>query len=203
MIKLLYDTTIAGMRIKQGSVLDLDDAEEAALIAEGDANRVIDFSSCGLPVRIYQSHAPITITGDGVGDTAYRDSGGFTVPGGMMNLNGELVIVTSWDATPTSATTTKSINLLWGGSSIGVPTFQGTTQQSIEIMTRIKNANSLTTQRIHNTSNFGVASTVHLTKNSDTAQNVAFLTQGKFSVQASGETLVMVGISCWYYPGNT
>jgi hypothetical protein len=187
----------------KGSVLDLDDADEAALIAEGDANRVMDFATAGLPVRIYQSHVPVTITGDGVGDTTYRDSGGFTVPAGTMNLNGELVIVSSWDAAPSGATTTKSINLMWGGVSIGVPTFAGTTQQSIEVMTRIKNANSLTTQRIHNTSNFGVASTVHLTKNSDTAGAVAFLTQGKFSVQAAAETLVMVGLSCWYYPGAT
>lgn len=206
MIRLLYDTTINGFRVGKGSILDLDSATENTLIDEGDATRSVLFDTTNLlPRRIYQSHAPITITSDGtVADQVFRDSASFVVPGGTMNLNGELVIVIAYDATPDAAAGTRSINLLWGGSSAGGPAMSaGATHKSIEIQTRIKNCNSLTNQKIHNATSFGTALSAHLPMTKDTSGDVTFLTQGKWSAAGAGETIVCVGISCWYYPGAT
>lgn len=205
MIKLLYDTTINGFRVLKGSLIDLDTATEATLIEEGDATRDIGFASANLlPRCIYQNHAPLTLTADGsASDTSGRNAGSFTVRGGTMNLNGELVILSSFDATPDAATTTKTITLLWGGSNVGGPAFTGTGSKSIEIQTRIKNCNSLTTQKIHNQSSFGAASSIHVTANKDTAGDVTFQLTGKWGIAAATETLVQVGLSCWYYPGPT
>ena len=206
MIKLLYDTTINGFRVLKGSIIDLDTATEEQLIAEGDATRNVLFDTTNLlPKRIYQSHAPITITSDGTAnDQAYRNSGSFVVPGGTMNLNGELVIVASYDGTPDAAAGTRSINLLWGATNVGAPSFaSGATQRSIEIQVRIKNCNSLTNQKVHNATSFGVAGSVHIATTKDTTGDITFQTQGKWSAAGAGETIVCVGLSCWYYPGPT
>ena len=45
MIRLLYDTTIGGVRFGQGALIELDATLEDGLIAEGDATRAINFSS--------------------------------------------------------------------------------------------------------------------------------------------------------------
>ncbi len=61
MIRLLYDTTIGGVRFGQGALVELDSALEEELIAEGDATRAINFASSGLlPQCIAQSFAPVT-----------------------------------------------------------------------------------------------------------------------------------------------
>ncbi len=72
MIRLLYDTTIGGVRFGQGALVELDSALEDGLIAEGDATRAINFSSDGLlPQRIAQSYAPVTRSSNNATDTAW------------------------------------------------------------------------------------------------------------------------------------
>ena len=100
MIRLLYDTTIGGVRFGQGALIELDATLEDGLIAEGDATRAINFSSAGLlPQRIAQSFAPVTRSSNNSTDTGWVVLASIVVPGGTMGVNSKLVIIVDWDVT--------------------------------------------------------------------------------------------------------
>lgn len=201
MIRLLFDTTIAGMRFGKGSVIDLDPAIEAELLAERDADRNIDFASAArLPVLVSQSHAPAVLTSDGVNDTTYTTLASVIVPAGTMNLNGEIIVTQDWKYT--NSATVKSLALDWNGANVSGPSVTTSVRANYRIA--IKNMNSLSSQNIFNNTTFGVSG-LDVTGAANTANDVTIDHKCKWSalLGVGAESITLLGYSIWIYPGTT
>jgi hypothetical protein len=198
MIRLLYDTTIGGVRFGQGALVELDSPLEDGLIAEGDATRAINFSSISvLPVRIAQSFAPVTRSSDNATDTGWVILASIIVRGGTMGTNSKLVIVSDW--TYTSSASVKTLAMDWGGSNVSGPAY--TTTAGAKLMMEIINTNSLTTQRILNASTFTATPSAHTATFKDTAADVAIDLKVRWSANIANENITLLGYSIWHYPG--
>jgi hypothetical protein len=198
MIRLLYDTTIGGVRFGQGALIELDATLEDGLIAEGDATQAINFSSISvLPVRIAQSFAPVVRTSDNATDTGWIVLASIVVRAGTMGANSKLVVVTDW--TYTSSASVKTLAMDWGGSNVSGPAY--TTTAGAKLMMEIINTNSLTTQRILNASTFTATPAAHTSTFKDTAADVAIDLKVRWSSNISNENITLLGYSIWHYPG--
>lgn len=198
MICLLYDTTIDGVRHGKGSILGLDPAIEAGLIAEGDADRNIDFASAArLPVLVSQSYAAITRSSDGATDTAFAILASVTIPGGTMNLNGELIVTQDWKYT--SSATVKTFAMDWNGVNVSGPTATTTVRSHYRMA--IKNLNSLSSQSIFGNTTFGTAAGDPVAS-ANTANDVIIDHRCKWSANVISESIILLGYSIWYYPGT-
>lgn len=198
MIRLLYDTTIGGVRFGQGALVEFDRAMEDGLIAEGDATRTINFSSSGvLPVRIAQSFAPVIRSSDNATDTGWVILASIVVPAGTMGANSKLVIVSDW--TYTSSASVKTLAMDWGGSNVSGPAY--TTTAGTKLMMEIFNVNSLTAQRILNASTFATTPAAHTSTFKDTTANVAIDLKVRWSANIANENITLLGYSVWHYPG--
>lgn len=151
---------------------------------------------------VSQYYAPSTRSStNGVGpvvDTDYVTLATVTVPGGLMNSNGKLIIEQDWKHTGSAST--KTLRVDWGGNWITGPTV--TTAVNSWFVLGIKNANSLTSQIMLNGTNYST-STLDTTASVNTASDVAIDFKCNWSALASGEQIILRGYSVWYYPGNS
>lgn len=95
MIRLLYDTTIGGIRHGAGSILDLDSATEAQLIFEGDADLSVAVTG---PTGPTGTTGPTGLTG-ATGATGPIGPTGLTGSAGAAGAIGPLTSGV-WTATP-------------------------------------------------------------------------------------------------------
>lgn len=114
-----------------------------------------------------------------------------------MNLNGRIVIEHDWKYT--SSTSTKNLRIDWGGVWVAGPSVS--TSVSASFLLGIKNANSLSSQFLLNSTSFGT-SPMDTTAIVDTTQDVAIDFKCNWSASAASEQIVLRGYSVWYYPGN-
>jgi hypothetical protein len=200
MIHLLYDTTIDGMRYGKGSILILDSATEAALVAEGDADRSLDLSAVStLPVLVGQRFAAASrVSTNSASDANFVTLASVTVPAGLMRPNSKLVIISDWDY-PSSASV-KSFAVDFGGQNVGQPSI--TTSTMLKLMTEIQNLNSLFSQKTMNGSSYGVSNSPRIVTSIDTSVAVTIDFKVKWSTAAVSETLTLLGYSIWHYPGS-
>ena len=200
MIHLLYDTTIDGMRYGKGSILTLDSATEAALVAEGDADRNLDFSAVStLPVLVGQRFAAASrVSTNSASDANFVTLASVTVPAGLMRPNSKLVIISDWDY-PLSASV-KSFAVDFGGQNVGQPSL--TTAVMLKLLTEVQNLNSLFSQKTMNGSSYGVSNSPRIATSVDTSTAVAIDFKVKWSAAAVSETLTLLGYSIWHYPGT-
>lgn len=203
MIRLLLDTTIGGVRFGKGSVIDLDPAIEAELLAERDADRNIDFASAArLPALVVQSYEPAVLTSDGVNDTSFTTLATVIVPAGTMNLNGELIITQDWKYNNT--VTKKYPAMSWNGLGVSAPEINNSSVVRSNLRVAIKNLNSLSSQSIFGSTKFGDAWS-DVTDSANTANDVTIDHKARWGVllAAGAETITLLGYSIWYYPGTT
>jgi hypothetical protein len=200
MIHLLYDTTIDGMRYGKGSILTLDSATEAALVAEGDADRNLDLSAVStLPVLVGQRFAAASrVSTNSAGDANFVALASVTVPAGLMRPNSKLVIISDWDY-PSSASV-KSFAVDFGGQNVGQPSI--TTSAMLKLMTEVQNLNSLFSQKTMNGSSYGVSNSPRIVTSIDTSVAVTIDFKVKWSAAVVSETLTLLGYSIWHYPGT-
>ena len=198
MIRLLYDTTINGLRFGKGAILALDSVTESSLLSEGDADRNIDFLSAGLlPTLVLQRYTPVTRTSDNATDTSYVTLASITVPLGTMNMNRELVITQDWKYT--NSPTVKTLAMDWNGINVSGPTATTTVRSNYRIS--IKNLNSLSSQSIFGNTTFGLAGG-DPNGFANTANDVVIDHRCRWSANVLGESITLLGYSIWYYPGS-
>lgn len=200
MIRLLYDTTINGVRFGKGSILTFDSVTEASLLSEGDADRNIDFSSAGLlPTLISQSYAAVIRTSDNATDTSFVTLASIIVPGGTMNPSGEIVVTQDWKVTKSA--TVKTLAMDWGGANVSAPAVTNPNVVRSNYRIAIKNLKSLSSQSIFGHITFGEA-WGDMTGSANTAGDVAIDHKCRWSANVSGESITLLGYSIWYYPGS-
>lgn len=199
MIRLLYDTTIDGVRHGKGSMLTLDAETEAQLKAEGDADSNLDFSAIKtLPVLVAQKFAASSRTStNNTSDSSYAILASVTVPGGLMGPNSKLVIISDWDC-PLSPSV-KSFAVDFGGQNVGQPSI--TTFAMLKLMTEIQNLNSLSSQKTMNGSSYGVSASARIATFVDTSTAIPIDFKVKWNTATISETLTLLGYSIWHYPG--
>lgn len=201
MIRLLYDTTVDGIRHGKGAILALDPPIETSLMAQGNADRNIDFSAMrSLPALVGQSYAPASRTSlNGAGDASYAILTSVILPGGIMGLSSKLVITPDWDNP--SSPNIKYFAIDFGGASISAPSV--TTTIMAKILIEVQNLNSLSSQKTMNGSSYGVSNNARLSSAVDTSQNVSIDFKVKWGAPTTTqETLTLLGYSIWHYPGS-
>lgn len=192
MIRLLFDTTIAGVRHGAGSILNLEPAIEVGLITEGDADRN------ALPQLIGQSYAGWTrSSANAAGDADYVILTSVTVPGGTMGLNSVLRIVLDWEYT--NSVRQKTLVLDWGGLSASAPVVS--TSSGMKSLTEIANKNSLSIQTIQAHNDYGPATRLP-NRTQNTANDVVIDIRTKWDAPVASETITLIGYSIWHYPGS-
>lgn len=153
-----------------------------------------------IPRLISQSYAPASRTSNNSTDASWVTVGTITVPGATMNLNGKLVMESSWRFPAT--TSTKQLRLDWGGIWLAGPYFNNATFQTADLRYSIKNTNSLSSQILLN--NYTESpSTENITANVNTSNDVNIDWRCAWGANVVGETITLLGYSIWYYPGNT
>jgi hypothetical protein len=199
MIRLLYDTTINGMRYGKGSILSLDSATEVELVAEGDADRSLDFSGLStMPALVGQRFAAASrISTNSASDASFVTLASVTVPGALMKPNSKLVIISDWDC-PSSASV-KTFAVDFGGQNVGQPSL--TTSAMLKLMNEIQNLNSLFSQKTMNGSSYGATGNPRIATSVDTSVAVTIDFKVKWNMAAVSETLTLLGYSIWHYPG--
>jgi hypothetical protein len=150
------------------------------------------------PILISQSYAPVTRSSNNSTDATYTTLATVTVPGGLMNLNGKVVIEQDWKFT--SSASSKTLRVDWGGNWITGPSV--TTTQNAYYMLAVKNANSLSSQIMLNGTTFNISPLDTFTT-VDTTQDVAIEFKCNWNANVASEQIILRGHSVWYYPGNT
>lgn len=204
MIRLLYDTTIAGMRMMKGAVLDLDPATEQTLVDGGSADRTVDFSdSPVLPTLVAQVNANGSWSRTSLnvaGDSTYQTLASVTkrVP---MGRNSKLVIISDWDFPFPTTGSTKVCGIYINGATVGDPSVQ--TSASLKSLIEVVNQNSLTAQKVLNGNAYNVSSAQRLSPAINTAEDMVIDFKARWSAQqATTETITLIGYSIWHYPGT-
>lgn len=196
MIRLLYDTTIAGTRFGTGSILDLAPNVERDLVLQGNAIRR-DFAYAAMtPVRLNQKYMPVTRASDNATDTSYAVLATVTLPGGAIDANGKLWIEASWDLT--SSVSTKTVAIDFGG--ITIATAPLTTTPSYTLFRAVQYLNSLNSQHCLNVNGYGGGTATSMTK--DTSLDVEIVFKCRWSANVASENITLLGYSVWYYPGS-
>jgi hypothetical protein len=198
MIRLLYDTTINGLRYGKGSILSLDSATEVALVTEGDADRNLDFSAVStLPALVAQRFASASrVSTNSASDAGFVTLASVTVPAGLMRSNSKLVIISDWDC-PSSASV-KTFAVDFGGQNVGQPSL--TTSAMLKLMTEIQNLNSVFSQKTMNGSSYGATSNPRIATSVDTSAAVTIDFKVKWNTATLSETLTLFGYSILHYP---
>lgn len=196
MIRFIDKAFIGGQLFTAGMLGQFDAATEAALIAVGDA------ANYPLPVLISQSYSAVTRSSkNGAGgsplDTDYVTLASVTLPGGTMNYNGKVVIEQDWKCT--SSVSTKNLRIDWGGTWMTGPSL--TTSSRAWFTFAVKNANSLAVQTALNGTAFSAGTEV--TAAVDTTKDVPIDFRCNWGANVASESIILVGYSVWYYPGNT
>jgi hypothetical protein len=148
-------------------------------------------------VLVAQSYVAVSRSSDSSTDATYTTLATVTVPGGLMNANGKLIIEQDWKHTGSAST--KTLRVDWGGNWITGPTV--TTAVNSWFVLAVKNANSLSSQILLNGTNYST-STLDTTTAVDTSQNVAIDFKCNWSTNVVGEQIILRGYSVWYYPGS-
>src|SRR6185437_11168575 len=190
MIKFLADTTVTCDRFPAGSISNFPAVIELQLIAQGVA------ILCPLAVLIAQSYAGWTRSSvNAAGDANFVTLVSVVLPGGTMGPNSRLEICPDWDY-PNSAST-KTFNVNFGGNSVGqIP--QTTGNVTADWILQVKNANSLSAQKIFNSINYGLGATnTRLVTAVDTTidQNIDFAV--KWGAAIASEAITLSGYSIW------
>ncbi|MDQ3186895.1 MAG: hypothetical protein M3Q16_10675 [Pseudomonadota bacterium] len=195
MIRLLFDTTIAGVRQPAGSILNLEPTIEVGYIAKGDADRN------ALPQLIGQSYAGWTrSSANSVEDASLVTLTTVTVPAGTMGLNSKLVIIVDWDYPNSASAKTLAVDL--GGSNISAIQ-QTTGNVAAKILLEVQNLNNLASQKTINGSSFGVQPNARIATTEDTAFNVPIDFRCKWAAAVTSESIKLLGYSIWHYPGSS
>lgn len=146
------------------------------------------------PRLIAQSYAPVTRSSNNSTDNTYTTLATVTVKGGTMGLNDKIVIEQDWKYT--NSASTKNMRVDWGGNWITAA--PATTTDRSCIMLAIKNANSLTSQTMLNSTTYG--SGAEVTTSVNTAQDVAIDLRCNWGANVASESITLVGYSVWLYP---
>lgn len=168
---------------------------------EGDANllALARAITLGAPRLIAQTYTAVTRSSDNATDTSYVTLSSTTLPGGVMNLNGELIITQDWKVN--ASATKKYLALDWGGSNVNASEVTDSNVQRTNYRIAIKNLNSLSTQSIFGHITFGGA-WGNPTATADTTADVTIDHKCKWAANIVGEQIALIGYSVWYYPGS-
>lgn len=160
-----------------------------------------------IPTLVKQTYAAITRSSDNTTDTSFVTLASETIDGGLMNLNGELIVTQDWKVT--QSTIVKHLSMDWGGQNVSAPTVSNTNVIRTNYRLAIKNLNSLSSQSIFGHTSFGEA-WGNATAIINTANDVVIDHKCKWGTLAgvyvegvSGEQITLLGYSIWYYPGST
>src|SRR5690242_20169101 len=145
-----------------------------------------------VPVLVAQSYVAVPRSSDNSTDATYTTLATVTVPGGLMNANGKLIIEQDWKHTGSAST--KNLRVDWGGNWITGPSV--TTAVNSWFVLAIKNANSLSSQIMLNGTNYST-STLDTTTAVDTSQNVAIDFKCNWNANVVGEQIILRGYSVW------
>jgi hypothetical protein len=136
MIRFLNDETVGGYRYGKGAISRFDDATEAALIAQGDAE---DYPAVTKPVEVLSSSAvPASCALTGVDEVL----GSFTVRAGIIGVNSIIQIEPLW--TFTSSANNKILKVSIGGVTVYSATRTTSVKEAPLIV--LANRNSLASQ---------------------------------------------------------
>lgn len=194
MIRLLNTKTIGGQVYPAGSIVRLNPAIEAQLVASADADRL-----GALPELIAQWFSPTTRTSNNSTDTAYAILASVVLRGGTMGLNSKIVIIADWDVLTTGNTKTAAID--FGGSNISAIGLSGTIT-SLKALAEVQNMNSWLSQKTFNGSSYQVQAVDRIATSVDTSADVTIDFKCKWSANNAGvETITLLGYSIWHYPG--
>jgi len=136
MIRLLNDETVGGYRFGKGTIIQFDDAIEAALIAQGDAE---DYPAVAQPVEVLSSSAVAVSCASTASDEVLAS---FTIAAGTMGVNSILQIEPLW--TYTNSANNKILRVKVGGTT--VYNFTRTTTVKEAPLIVLSNRNSLVAQ---------------------------------------------------------
>ncbi|SEK64137.1 hypothetical protein [Nitrosovibrio tenuis] len=193
MIQMLNTKTIGGQIYPAGSVVSLNSAIEAQLIASADAARTV------LPALVAQAYAGWSRDStNSASDTSWVTLANVTVPAGTMGLNSKLVIISDYDYT--SSAVQKYPGVDWGGLNFAGPTVSAS--GGAKYLYEIANANSLAIQKILNSTSYGGTSGGHDTYAVDTTYDAAITFKCKWAAPAASERITLLGYSIWHYPGS-
>lgn len=143
MIRLLYDTTIAGIRCAAGSIIKLDSHVEAALIYKGAAE---DFPAVSKPVEVLSNSAVAVSCALTATD---EDLASFTIAGGTLGVNSVLQIEPLW--TFTSSVNNKICKVKVGGATVYSATRTTSVKEAPLIVLGNRNSMVLQIQPYENT----------------------------------------------------
>jgi hypothetical protein len=168
---------------------------------EGDANllALARAITLGAPRQIAQSYTAVTRSSDNATDTGYVTLASTTLPGGVMNLNGELIITQDWKVN--ASANVKTLALDFGGVNVNASTVTDPNVIRTNYRIAIKNLNSLSSQNIFGHITFGGAYG-NPTTSVDTTAAVTIDHKCKWSANVVGEQIALIGYSIWYYPGS-
>lgn len=195
MIRLLYDTTINGIRFGSGSMLNLDAVTENQLIAEADAELLNVALSATTPVILKQTHVAVTRNSDNATDTVEQALGTYTLPGGTMDENGRIEIEAYWSLT--SSVNSKTLIIDFGGTAIGVAPL--TTTSNYTLFRSVLNLGALNSQYSLNVNGYGGNNASTMTK--DTSLDVVIDIECKWGANVLSENITLLGYLITYFPG--
>jgi hypothetical protein len=136
MIRFLNDETVGGYRYGKGAISRFDDATEAALIAQGDAE---DYPAVTKPVEVLSSSAvPASCALTGVDEVL----GSFTVRAGIIGVNSIIQIEPLW--TYTNSANNKILKVKIAGVAVYSATRTTSVKEAPLIV--LANRNSLSSQ---------------------------------------------------------
>jgi len=116
-----------------------------------------------------------------------------------MGLNSKLILIIDWDYT--NSAVVKALSIDWGGSNFFAS--NASTSNATKHMIEIVNKNSLSSQLIFNTSDFGPASYSRDPYSANTANDVTIALKTKWNTTpGTAEVVTLVGYSIWHYPGS-
>jgi hypothetical protein len=176
-----------------GSIVNLDAAIEAQLVASADADRNV------LPTLVAQSYAGWTRSSvNAAGDVSWITLASVIVPGGTMGPNSKLVIVPDWSYT--NSASQKDLGVDWGGANFAGPTVS--TSAASKFRFEIMNSNSLAIQKVLNSTSYGPVTGAHDVYTSNTLYDTKIDFKARWRTQVVSETIALVGYSIWHFPGN-
>jgi hypothetical protein len=136
MIRFLNDETVGGYRYGKGAISRFDDATEAALIAQGDAE---DYPAVSKPVEVLSSSAVAVSCASTAADEILAS---LTIPAGIIGVNSILQIEPLW--TSTSSANNKILKVKIAGVAVYSATRTTSVKEAPLIV--LANRNSLASQ---------------------------------------------------------
>jgi hypothetical protein len=189
-----------------GASVDLDNATEAALVAQGRAVYSVNPGSVFFPLTpkevqdlrdsapvVAQSAVAASITGTLTATTLAT----VTIPAGQIGANGQVLVEVLWSYT--NSANNKTLTVRFGGQSI--QTYIVTTTANSRSSHRVSNRNNAASQTAFNaftTGGFGVSATalLALTVNTANATDIVFEAQ----LSNTGETITLESYQVIVWP---